>query len=176
MKAVLVIFLAFVAITAGCIGQQPMEEIHILEKDGVEYEFSTDVREAAKIEVIGETQIFDSIALANNVSIIFREGGDNAIFAKAGFDLTNKLQFYYVYTQDRIVGIRGFEMVNASMAEGTIIEFIGPTTGANETSVSLQNETIIVRGTTNQTFALAVDRLALVLFPDDVQAILAGER
>ena len=165
----LILTIFAVLFTAGCIGQQPPEPpLQAIEKDGVQYVFSTDIREAIKIPVNDRDSIFDALVLAENVTILFENSTDNALFAKHGFELTSKLQNYYVQSLNKIVGVKGIEKSNATQAIGLIIELIGPDTGATQSSVTWTGEGIVVQGETNQSFALSVDRLALVLFEDEI--------
>jgi hypothetical protein len=163
---IILVSLITVLITAGCIGQQPADTgLHSIEKDGVSYEFTSDIREAIKVPVIGKDSILEALAFAKNVTIVFSDGPDNRLFARSAPEMASKLQHYYTYSFNKVVPISGAEKSNLTQTSGLIIELIGPS-GADQTAVSWADSGIRVEGLTNQSFVLASDRLALILLED----------
>ena len=165
---------AAVLIYVGVASQpQPVQELHSIVKDGVEYVFTSNIYDAAKVPLYDEERIFGALTLAPRVWMLFRDGADNSHIAIASAELASKLAHYYAYTQGRIVNITGVELSqigNRTLA-GTFIEFRGPAAGANETSVSYKSGRILVQAANASDLRLAADRLALVLFEDELAAL-----
>jgi hypothetical protein len=164
--------LVTIAVIAGCVGQQPPEQrtLYNLTKDGIEYVFSNDIYKALDVPIYDKARISEELMSAQRIWILFtNDTADNAYVAIASSELTSKLVHYYAYTQTRLVKASGVELseLNATV-QGTLIEFRGPNTGANATDVHIDGVRIIVQALNASELRLVADRLALVLFEDDL--------
>jgi hypothetical protein len=114
-----------------------------------------------------------SLAFAQKIVIVFMNSTDNSLFAKSGFELTSKLQHYYVYSQNRIVNISAQEFTDAPLpSDALIIGFRGPSSGADTTGVrSIGKDYVLVLGINATDFSMAADRLVLLLFEDSLSTV-----
>jgi len=160
------------AVVAGCIGQQPPEQrtLYNITKDGIEYDFSNDIYKALDVTIYDKALISEDLMSAQRIWILFANNtADNSYVALASSELTSKLVHYYAYTQTRLVKASGVELSDINnTVQGTLIEFRGPNTGANATDVHIDGARIIVQALNASELRLAADRLALVLFEDDL--------
>lgn len=152
--------------------EQQNKTLYNITKDGVQYVFTTNIYDALNVPIYDKERVYSKLALAQRIWILFRDEGNNSMLAAASFDVTSKLVHYYVYTQGRIVNITGAEIsqLNGTL-QGTFIEFRGPTTGANETSIRYNRGVIIVQALNSSDLRTVADRLTLVLFEDDLRAL-----
>ena len=171
-NVLLIISIVAVAVVAGCIGQTSVQNgLYNITKDGVEYDFSNNIYTALNVSVYGKDTIYSMLSFTNNIAVLFTDNKDDDPYvATAAAELTSKLSKYYPYSQGRLVAIKGFEMSNLSgVLNGTMIEFRGPHTGANSTDVRIDGNRIVVEALNASDLKLVGDRLALVLFEDDLQ-------
>ena len=160
---------------AGCIGQQPPEQrtLYNITKDGIEYDFSNDIYKALDVTIYDKARISEELMSAQRIWILFtNDTADNAYVALASSELTSKLVHYYAYTQARLVKASGVELSDLNnTVQGTFIEFRGPNTGANATDVSLSGSRILLQALNASELRLVADRLALLLFEDELKAM-----
>lgn len=153
---------------------QPKPELHNITKDGVEYVFSSNIYDAINVPLPDAPEIYNNIMSADRIAILFTDNKqDNSMIATASIGITSKLAYYYTYTQTRVVNITGYNLLNLSNAtlDGTLIELRGPNTGANETSVKLENGRIILQALNASGLELVSDRIALLLFENELNAM-----
>ncbi|MEM7813751.1 MAG: hypothetical protein QW548_02525 [Candidatus Aenigmatarchaeota archaeon] len=179
-RTALATFAVVIAIAAACgliylgIALQPSApELHSITKDGVEYVFASNIYDAIKVPLRDEEKVYGRLALAQRIWILFRDSEDNSQVALAASELTSKLKHYYAYTQGRLVEISGLEwsQIGNKTLAGTFIEFRGPASGAAETSVSYKAGRILLQATNATDLRLVADRLALLLFEEELAAL-----
>jgi len=180
----LTIILLLLAVTvSGCIGQSvPVHNLlYNFTKDGVEYEFSTNVYDAIKISIYGKEDIYSRLVLTDRVLIIYgNNSADAPYIATASAELASKLVHYYAYSQGRLVSISGMDLDSYAQNEtarnmsATLVEYRGPNTGANGTYVRLEGDRIVVEALNGTEMKSVSDRLMLVLFEDDLRAMGIG--
>jgi len=171
LYTILIISVVAVALVAGCIGQTPAPALYNLTKDGIEYVFSNDIYKALDVTIYDKAFISEELMSAQRIWILFKnDTADNAYVALASSELTSKLVHYYAYTQARLVKASGVELSDLNnTVQGTLIEFRGPNTGANATSVSLSGSRILLQALNASELRLVADRLALLLFEDELK-------
>ncbi len=177
MKLVYALPILIIVLISGCTQQQPITEISI--PGHPIYAFSNDVRESLQVRTSDPDGIRRLVLISRNITVVFNgsDENDNGIFQVAAFDTVTRLQTYFVYegvilsvASSYYIGDQWFSIVNGTsmpvaMPEftGPVIWLKGPATGANETSVTLDKNIIIVQGITQKGVTLAGDRLSLVV-------------
>lgn len=168
MKALLLILP--IVIIAGCIGQAPESEPLLRLRDGdhcIEYAFKTDIHEIGEIPIQGKLQIQETLLFNDRLNIQFEPNeDDNSGFALAAFAISNKLTIYNIQVLGRFYDVGSYELGNETGLAGANLTLRGPNTGAVDTSVRLEGNTIIVQGLTNEDVDKAGERLALVVLED----------
>jgi len=126
--------------------------------EGNEYIFNTNLYEVVNVPSDNDEKIKDIVDKNNKICIKFDNSSetDNAIFAKVSFNMVFKLTKYY-YTRGEL---KKFEVCN----EAPIIELVGPNTGAEENSLRLVGEKIIIQGRDKKEIEMAADKLVLIVF------------
>ncbi len=163
---------AVIAVT-GCVQQpQPITNITI---DGVDYSFTNDVREALKVPVNDRFQIQQLMIYSKNISVIFDCSipEEKPSIAVAAHNAVSTIQNYLVshgtfarFPVYCFVGEQWYDATDNSTAKpvlGTTLWFKGPKTGANETSVLAENNTIVIQGTDYKNLTLATDAFSLTV-------------
>lgn len=179
--AILVIALVFIA---GCVQQQeqPITEISV-PGHGQVYTFANDIRQSIKVRAESAQEIRDLFRSERHWNIVFNgsDEKDNGAFRVALIDITSKVPFYFAYegkttTIDTYYflsenGTQWYNATAAPIAEpqlpGLTLWLKGPATGAAGTSVTLQNKTVLLQGTSQKNLSLAADRLVLIVFGID---------
>jgi hypothetical protein len=162
---------------AGCIGQSQDKPFFIL-KDGercIQYNFKADVRDIAEVPVAGKLGIQELLFSSSRLNILFEsQPDDNPGFALASFAFTNKLAIYNLQVLGRVIEVQGYDTANQTYLDelnfssrtGLDIILKGPNTGAEDTSVRLQDRAIVVQGNSTASLELAGERLALIMLED----------
>ncbi len=164
----------FAVITVtGCVQQtQPITNITI---DGVDYSFANDVREALKVPVSNRFQIQQLIIYSKNISVIFdcSVSEEKPAISVAAYNAVSTIKNYLVshgtFAYFNTYCFRGEQWYNATDNEtekpqlGTTLWFRGQKTGANETSVNIENTTIVIQGTDYKNLTLAADAFSLAV-------------
>ena len=175
------IFLAIIAVVlvAGCAEQQPVTEISIPGHGNQIYAFHNDIRESLKVPV-NDPEGIKALASYNGLNLVFdgSSGQDNSYFTIVTTELTQKLPVYFSY-EGRLFGFRpyyyigpqwydadGIEIGEPSFS-GPVLWLLGPSTGANETSLTLVNNTVYLQGTSYKNLTLAGVKFTLLLFNID---------
>ena len=176
--------LAVIILISGCVQQQEILEITIPGQGNQVYVFSYDIQESVKIKSSNVTIIQNLLRSTDSINILYNGTNeqDLAYFNVALFNIREKLRTFYgyngillkfypfYYTADSLVNFS-----NASISNPAI-EIMGPNTGATETSVTINNATVLVQGTTSRNLQLAADRLVLAVFNIDETKVEALAR
>lgn len=167
------LILAIVAaiVVAGCVQQpQPITNITI---DGVDYSFANDVREALKVPVNDRFQIQQLMIYSKNISVIFDCSipEEKPTISVVAYNAVSTIQNYlishgtfayfntYCFIDDQWYDARDNSTTKPSL--GATIWFKGPKTGANRTSVLIENNTVVIQGTDHKNMTLATDAFSL---------------
>lgn len=168
-------FLILIIITSGCVAQEEIKEITIPGHGSQVYEFSYDVRESIKVRSSGDDAISSLLRSAGRMSVIFNGTSreDNGYFSAVAFNILSKLQTFYAYEGKLLSDIAvfyydgGWHNKTGSAVEkpdltDASIWLLGPHTGANGTSVTIDGSVIYIQGTSLKNIAMAGDKLALI--------------
>lgn len=167
--------LIIAVVVSACVQPQTeLKELYMPGHGNQIYSFSYDIRESVKVKSSDEAKMSGFLAKTNKLTIIFNSTSeeDNAAFQVAVFNLASKLPTYYSY-EGKLLRIDvlyynadGYlynkTKERASLPENAKILLLGPNTGAKETSVSLDGNSIILQGVTKKGVGLAGDKLALI--------------
>jgi hypothetical protein len=184
MKKILIIIFvvsAFV-IVSGCTGQNaPITEITIPGHGQQIYQFSYDIRESQAITSDDPLLISLAAANADNINIVFDASSskDNSYFQVIIINIIQKITTYYsyegkvfvdfpVYYYIDVNGTRTWynktnEEIQKPDLNETTLWLLGPSTGASETSVTLDGNIIYIQGTSYKNLTLAGDKFALIV-------------
>lgn len=172
MKSVLLLF--SVILVSACVSQQEIKEITIPGHGNQIYTFSHDIRLAAKVFSNDEYAIRNVFA-NDSVPLVFDGSNqqDNAFFTVVATNL-GKIQTYFAY-EGRLfsfepyyfLGEKWYDRNGAEIGKPGFANALwlkGPATGANETSVTINNGIVYLQGTSYQNLTLAGDKLVLIVF------------
>jgi hypothetical protein len=161
-----------VIIVAGCVQEEvALKEISIPGHNDI-YTFSNDIRDALKVESNNPAAI-KSQFYEGEMSVVFDGSSpqDNAYFTVVMTNIMAKVPTYlayegvlikfqpYYFIGETWYNRNGDEIEKPKLAN--VLWLKGPSTGAEETSVNIINNTIILQGTSYQNLTLAGDRLVL---------------
>jgi len=176
------VLLVLVFISA-CVQQPvPITDIRISGHGEQIYQFSYDIRESVSVKAEAEQQIRGLLINSSKLSIIFNSSAeDNVVFQVVVFNIAAKLPTYFSY-EGKLLHIDAFYykedgyLYNKSeerveMPSNARIMLLGPNTGAEETSVSLDGNTVILQGVTRKDIVLAGDKLALIVMGIDEKEV-----
>ena len=181
MKHLVFVGLLLVSVlAAGCVQQEmPITEIEIPGHPQI-YAFNNDIRQSILVKAENEKEIHAIFQNERRLNIVFNgtDELDNGMFRIALIDISSKIPFYfaaegrttnidiYYFLTDN--GTQWYNSTNEPIAEpplaGLTLWLKGPATGATDTSVSLQNKTVLLQGTSQKNVSLAADKLTLVVF------------
>ncbi|MBI4896480.1 MAG: hypothetical protein HY832_02930 [Candidatus Aenigmarchaeota archaeon] len=177
-----ILLIVALVLVAGCIQDEPIKELRIPGHAEI-YTFETDIREAVKVYSNDPVLIRQKFFSADNVTLLFdgSSGEDNAYFVVTLVNL-GKIKTYFAnegrfiqFTSYYLDRGQWFDSQNkplASAPNGTLMLWLkGPHTGANETSVTIENNTITLQGASLNDLRLAGDRLTLIVFGINETAI-----
>lgn len=175
MKIYNALLVILIILVSGCVQQEEIKEITIPGHGSQIYEFSYDVRESIRVRSSGEDSISALLRSADKIGIIFNGTSkeDNGYFSAVAFNILAKLQTFYAYEGKLLSDIavfyydEGWHNKTGTAVEkpdltGASIWLLGPHTGANGTSVSIDGSVIYVQGTSLKNIAMAGDKLALI--------------
>ena len=179
----ILLFIILLVFISGCVQQTEIREITIPGHANQVYVFSFDIRESIKVKAPDEAAV-RNLLRTDSINILYNGTNeqDLAYFNVALFNIREKLRTFYTYdgillkfypfyyTANELVNFS-----NASISNPTI-EIRGPNTGATETSVTINNATVLVQGTSSRNLQLAADRLVLAVFDIDEKKIEALAR
>lgn len=179
MKYHIFAIMIVVVLAAGCTQEQPRTEIYIEGHPQV-YKFSYDLGKTSLIESNNPAAISAAMASTNNITFFFdgSDQQDNGYTRVAIINILQKLTPYYAYN-GRIMKYNSYYYTgetwfNSTGGEvqkpevgGTVIWFLGPVTGANETSVEIRDNIIFIQGTSKDNFLMAADKFVLIIFGID---------
>jgi hypothetical protein len=177
---IIIISILAVLVVAGCSQpRQPVTEIQVPGHGTEIYVFSNDVYEALKVT----SNDPDGIKLIGNtfehMDIVFNGSSeqDNAYFRVVLVNMLAKVPLYFSY-EGRLVTFTPYYFIDDKWYDSanetakpdfkdTVIWLNGPNTGALDTSVNLEGNTIYLSGTSYKNLTLAGDKLTLLLFNID---------
>ena len=176
MKKLIVAILFVVVLVAGCAQQKPVTELTIPGHGSEVYTFSNDIRESLKVKTNDPQGIKDIGLQLERINIVFNGSSkqDNGYFSAVLIGLINKVSLYYAY-EGRVIYFDSYyflndtwynstnEVIEKPVFSGTVLWLVGPSS-ANETSLTLINNTIYMRGADYKGLTLASDKLVLLLF------------
>lgn len=167
-----VISIISIILISGCVQQEkPITNITI---GNVEYSFSNDIREAMKVPVANRSSIQELALLSQEIHIVFdcSVAEEKPSISVSAFNVVSIIQNYLVahgsFTHFDTYCFQGEKWYNSTDNEaqkpaGTILWFKGPKTGANGTSVYVENTTITIEGTDHKNMTLAADAFSLAV-------------
>ncbi len=160
-KIVFIVLVALIITAAGC-AEKKDEKITEITIKGQSYVFSEDIWETLKVPTGSWTKI-NHILNDSEIQVVF-DGTttDNSYFAVVGYNIAFKLSRFRAW-ELREINFTTATLDNAIFDKPTVY-MKGPNTGANETSVTIDNQTVIVQGTDFKNLTMAGDRLVLVVF------------
>ena len=175
-RKVLITLIILSVFISGCVAQSPYKA-KIGER---ELDFRANLNEAAKVPVYPSEFSVKKALLHNDlekVTIAFISNEtENPFYVVDGFEISFKLSTIYILTFGYQVPIESLEVNTTAEAfanatyEEPVILMLGPGTGAAQTAVTVENNTIIVEGLDMSEddrdytdLDLAVDKMLLVL-------------
>lgn len=177
-KILLIVILASLVLVSGCAEQpQEIKEITIPGHGNQVYTFENDIREALKVPVNSETGVGILMSMYDHYTIVFdgSDMQDNAYFRVVLINL-GKIPIFYAYEGKAIsfeyfyyIGDQWYnetdgEIKKPDFSRRPTIWLKGPSTGANETSLTLENNILYLQGTSYKNLTLAGDKLTLIVF------------
>ncbi len=174
-----VIALLMVILVSGCTEQKPLTEITIPGHGSQVYVFSHDIRESSKVPVNDREGIRNVFLENDEIKIVFDGSSetDNAYFRVVVINIVEKLQAYFAY-EGKVLRFKSYYHIGDIWYDGegeigkpdltNALWFLGPDTGAKETSLALKDSTIYLQGTSYRNLTMAGDKLALVVMNVDV--------
>lgn|SRR3989338_1854212 len=183
MDRSIILALAILAIilVAGCAEQkQPQNEIYIQGHGDQIYTFANDINEALKVSTNDPEGIKSIGRSFSKMNIVFNgsDQQDNAYFRVVLVNIGAKVPSYFSY-EGRLVYFDTFyfldegwfnsanEQIPQPLFADPVLWLRGPATGANETSLMLENNTIYLNGDSYKGLTLAGDKFVLLLFGID---------
>ncbi|MBI2580121.1 MAG: hypothetical protein HYW27_04435 [Candidatus Aenigmarchaeota archaeon] len=178
MKISYILVIAVILI-AGCVQEEaPVNEVSIPGHAEV-YTFSNDIRDAIKVNATEPAEM-RKMFYKGQMNVVFDGSSqqDNAYFTVVMSNIMAKVPTYlayegvfikfqpYYFIGDTWYDKNGNEIEKPDFG-GPVLWLKGPATGAEETSVKLENATIILQGTSYKELTLAADKLALVAMKVD---------
>lgn len=176
MKNTTILFFVFmIVLLSGCVEDKPQNSVII---DNVEYSFVNDIKEASKVPVYYPKPIREKVLGSKNINIVFdcSHSEDRPIFSVVAFNAVTIIQTYFVYSQEKIgnfstycyIGDQWYNSINQPISSvpkpDLTLKFVGPFSGANETSVLFSyNNTIIIQGSSHSNVTLATDAFSLTV-------------
>lgn len=175
---IIILTLLAVVMIAGCTSEEkPITEISIPGHGTEVYTFYNDIHKAVLVKTNdpqGIKAIGDSFTKMN---IVFDGSStqDNGYFRAILISILAKVPIYYSY-EGRIVHFDSYyfigdkwynstsEEIEKPVFQDPVLWLSGPSTGANETSVILNNNTIYLNGDSYKGLTMASDKLVLLFF------------
>ena len=182
MKRLLILLpVIFVLLVSGCASQQPQKPITLLKQGFSEYKFSSDIRDALKINVNAPFDIKTVFNSAKTIDVFFDgiSRNDNGDLQNVLFNMLTKLNTYWENSGRQGLSVRPFYYlgdpegvwINSTGGNTTKPQVVnptiwlkGPNTNATDTSVKLQGIIAYLSGTSSANLTLAGDRLVLSIF------------
>ena len=176
--AVVIIIIFLVTIISGCTETpKEMKEITI-EGHTETYTFANDIRESLKVPVNDEFGIRQMFLENDRFNIVFDGSSmqDNAYFRIVLINLA-KISIFFSY-ESKVIGFDYYYYVGEQWYNSTnenitipelhnVIWLKGPSTGAIDTSLTLNGSTVYLQGTDYKNLTLAGDKLTLLVFGID---------
>lgn len=172
-------FFLLLILLSGCITQEQENGEAITEimipGHGNIYRFSYDIRESLSIPSNDPDGIRGMVLNTTLFTIVFDGSSeeDNGYFRVALINIVSKMQTFFAY-EGKLINYEVFyydqqgwynsldEKINKPAFNGTVLWFIGPNTGAEETSVNVEENIIYIQGTGYENIVKAGDRFALI--------------
>jgi len=176
-KILLVISILAIIVISGCAEEKkPLTEIRISGHEHV-YTFRNDIRESINVPTTNEVAIAKLIMNCSELNIVFNGTSreDNQYIAIAVFDTVSRLLVYFANEGKAIsfpvyyFNETGWFKENMSIPglpysqNYCYIWFVGPNTGAKETSVVLNGNIVYIQGTSFKNLTMAADKLSLIM-------------
>ncbi|MEM7819430.1 MAG: hypothetical protein QXD48_01215 [Candidatus Aenigmatarchaeota archaeon] len=171
-----ILLIVILILVSGCIQQKEIKEIMIPGHGNQVYTFENDIREALKVKTNNESGIKEIFLRNDHFNIVFDGSNqqDNAYFRVVLINMA-KIPIYFAYDGRIItfdyyyyIGEQWFNSTDGKITKPELkypsIWFLGPNTGANETSVNLIDNVIYLQGTSYKNLTLAGDKLTLIVF------------
>ncbi len=182
MKYLVAVGLLLAVLVAGCAQPpqyEPITEISIPGHQQI-YAFNNDIRQSILVKAESEQEIRGLFESSRHINVVFNgtDEMDNGMFRIALIDISAKIPFYfaaqgketamdiYYFLTDN--GTQWYDYkedpINEPALSGLTLWLKGPATGATETSVTLQGNTVVLQGTDLRNVSLAADKLTLIVF------------
>ncbi|MFQ6010130.1 MAG: hypothetical protein ACE5J7_03375 [Candidatus Aenigmatarchaeota archaeon] len=168
--------LILAVLVSGCVTQNPYKA----KIGGKEVDFRADLNEARKVPVYPSEFALKELLLHEGIERVriafIPNEQENPFYAVDGFEISFKLTTIYIVYFGYQIPIESLEVnttseafANATYSEPVIL-ILGPATGANQTAVTVANNTVVVEGhdlseidRKYTDLDLAVDKMLLVL-------------
>ncbi|MBI2172812.1 MAG: hypothetical protein HYT73_01205 [Candidatus Aenigmarchaeota archaeon] len=175
----LYLLLIGVIIVAGCVEQDSSIREVVIPGHAEIYTFSNDLRDVLEVPINDPAGIREQF-FSNKVNFVFDGSSrqDNAYFTVTMTNIMAKVPAYMAY-EGRIIEFTPYyfigdlwydrkgEEIERPEFQGPVLWLKGPSTGAEDTSVNIENATITVQGTDYGSLVLAGDRLVLAVMKID---------
>ncbi len=179
-KSIAVSALVIVAIISGCTQELPVTEVSIPGHGSQIYTFSNDIRQSLLVKTNDPDGVKAMSASLTRMDIVFDGSNtqDNAYFRAVLISILAKLPVYYSY-EGRLVYFDSYyfigdtwynstnEEIEKPVFQDLVLWLSGPSTGANETSIILEDNVIHLNGDSYDGLTLAGDKLVLLFFGID---------
>ncbi len=181
MNFLVILAVAAVVLVAGCAEQTPRNEIYIPGHGDQIYTFANDIGDALAVKTNDPEGIRAIGRSFEKMNIVFNgsDAQDNAYFRVVLVNIGAKVPTYFSY-EGRLVRFETYyfldnstwfnstnEQIPAPSFSDPVLWLRGPTTGANETSLNLINNTVYLSGDSYKGLTLAGDKFVLLLFEID---------
>ncbi|MFH0832533.1 MAG: hypothetical protein V1900_02325 [Candidatus Aenigmatarchaeota archaeon] len=170
------IFLVLILFSLGCVQEKEIKEVKIPGHNTI-YQFSYDIRESIKVK--NNTGIRNAVYSIDTINFVFNSSNqeENAYFLVSAYNIVSKLNVYFPY-EGKLMRFNEFFFDGGVWYNSTLNEiekpdltlslwFLGPNTGANETSVMLSGNIIYIQGTSYKDLVLASDKFSMIVMGID---------
>ena len=179
MRKLIILVVFAVVLVAGCAQELPVTEVVIPGHGSQVYTFSNDIRQSLLVNT-NDPEGIKAIGRQLTIMNVVFDGSnqqDNAYFQVVLTNIVAKLPIYYSY-EGRLIRFNSFyfldgQWYNSTNEEIERPEFNGPvlwlvgSSTANDTSLTLTNNTIYFSGDSYKGLTLAGDKLVLLFFGID---------
>jgi len=180
MKIAYILLPILIVLAAGCVQQEDTQIREIsIQGHAESYTFSNDLRDVLEVPINDPAGIREQF-FSSNVNFVFDGSSrqDNAYFTVTMTNIMAKVPPYMAY-EGRIIEFTPYyfvgdiwydrkgEEIEKPELQGPVLRLKGPSTGAEDTSVRIENATITVQGTDYINIVLAGDRLVLAVMNID---------
>ena len=188
MKLAVICVMVALIFVAGCVQDKPVKEIVIPGQKEI-YQFTNDLRASVLVKSNDEKGIRNIFLNNENINIVFdgSSEADNAYFTVVIIDFGAKVPLYLSYQGNNVkfapfyfIGDEWHnstdDIIKKPNFTGPVLILKGPNTWAEDTSVDIYNNTVILQGTSYKNLTMAGDKLTLIVLDINKELIEAYGR